>query len=423
MSSSAAKSHQQDGSELQLQFPPVDDPTVSIIIAGWKSAPYLVDCLASLLSQIKSVSYEVIVTLNEPTDEFLESLSRAVVGVRVITSPVNAGYGGACNRGAALARGRFLVLLNDDAIVLEGWLEALFEAAMGDNEAGAVGSRILLEDGTLQEEGAVIWSDGATTLLGYQTRPKSSPDLRLRRVDYCSAASLLVRRDSWEAIGGLDEGFFPAYCEDVDLCLQIAARGLKTLYQPRSTVVHREGSSTAHTYRTFLAERNRQRLRLRWAPALALHQPPDQENPQAIAEAARLGESRPLPLPGPLPLSDDDGGDLSDTDYLAKYADTLVAYTSRLEDDLFAAESFRLNMEAKLAKTEAELDRLHHAVADLRVESAERKEKADEAEAALELIRDRRFYRLSEWLVTTMTSLPVVGPTIRKMIFKDQADQ
>ena len=166
----------------------MDTPRASIIVTGWRSAPYLIDCLRSLEARIRSVPYEVIVSLNEPTPSLLGAIGRDVDGIELLTSSVNRGFGGACNRGCAAARGDLLVLLNDDAIVLDGWLESLVAAADQHEEAGAVGSRIRLENGDLQEEGAVIWADGATTLIGYGRAQDGPKDLGLRRVDYCSAA-------------------------------------------------------------------------------------------------------------------------------------------------------------------------------------------------------------------------------------------
>ena len=122
-----------------IGFRPVDTPRASIIVTGWRSAPYLIDCLRSLEARIRSVPYEVIVSLNEPTPSLLGAIGRDVDGVGLLTSSVNRGFGGACNRGCAAARGDLLILLNDDAIVLDGWLESLVAAADQHEEAGAVG--------------------------------------------------------------------------------------------------------------------------------------------------------------------------------------------------------------------------------------------------------------------------------------------
>jgi GT2 family glycosyltransferase len=375
VSSPQANSTDQAVADGPVRFGPEPDPRVSVIVTGWRDAPYLIDCLRALQARITSVPYEVIVSLNEPTPSLLAALAHQVDGVVVLSTPVNRGFGEACNRGGAAARGELLVLLNDDAIVLDGWLEALVEAADHHDEAGAVGSRILLEHGAIQEEGAVIWSDGATTLIGYHDQAEAAPDLGLRRVDYCSAASLLVRRATWESSGGIDTRYFPAYFEDVDLCMKIQAGGQSILFEPRSVVVHRDGSSTTPTYRTFLAERNKQRFAARWAPALALFEPPEPDDPEAVARAARLGTTRPLPLPGPLPLTDPpdptdspvapDAPDESDQAYLRRQLGVLMDYAASLEDTLTANAVAADDFAARIEGLEKEIDRLHHEAAAL----------------------------------------------------------
>ena len=404
-----------------IGFPHVDRPKASVVVVGWRSAPYLLECLRSLKSKIRSVPYEVIVSLNEPTPALIESLAREVEGVQVLSSSVNAGFGGACNRGAAKAQADFLVLLNDDAVVLDGWLETLVDAADQNDKVGAVGSRILLDDGTVQEAGAVIWADGAATHLADD---KSSPDLRLRRVDYCSGASLLVRRNIWESVGGMDPRYFPAYYEDVDLCLKIQAKGLNILYQPRSTLVHRDGASTTLSYRTFLVQRNQQRLAARWAPALALHEPPELGSPEAAARAAKLAESRPLPLPSPLPVAEDLSEPPPPTDeyYLRKQLDVLGAYVSVLEEKME-----RGGFETHIAELQSELDRMHHAAADLQASESylqsqlthyqdERthheeqlaiaRGRVDSAQEELRLLMSRRRYQMADRLYEITTSIP-----------------
>ena len=398
-----------------IGFRPVDTPRASIIVTGWRSAPYLIDCLRSLEARIRSVPYEVIVSLNEPTPSLLGAIGRDVNGIELLTSSVNRGFGGACNRGCAAARGDLLVLLNDDAIVLDGWLESLVAAADQHEEAGAVGSQIRLENGDLQEEGAVIWADGATTLIGYGRAEDGPRDLGLRRVDYCSAASLLIKRATWDSSGGIDPGYFPAYFEDVDLCMKIQAGGQTILYEPRSTVVHRDGSSTSQTYRTFLAERNKRRFAARWSPALSLFEPPEQDSPEAVARAAKLGANRPLPLPGPLPLIDDPRELVGDTDedYLRRHIEILMAYAAALEDDVAARAAAASELETTRAEHEEEIHRLHHEaaalqsrVAELQAQTADRQARVEDLEAELTVFTQRGRYRLIDKAYDIATSVP-----------------
>ncbi len=129
-------------------FEEAPNPDVTVVILGWRSAPHLLSCLRSVSRIERTVSFEVIITLNEPTPELLKELSENVRGARIIQSRVNLGYGGACNAAVDLASGRYIVLLNDDTIVDRYWLGALVETVEARSDISAVGSLFLNVDGT-----------------------------------------------------------------------------------------------------------------------------------------------------------------------------------------------------------------------------------------------------------------------------------
>jgi glycosyltransferase involved in cell wall biosynthesis len=165
------------------------------------------------------------------------------------------------------------MLLDDDATVERGWLEWLVATADANPQAGAVGSCILFPDGRLQEAGSVIWREGWTTGVGRGTDGSSLAWYFVRRVDYSSGCSLLVRRECWERLGGMDESYVPIYFEDVDFCLRLREIGRHVLFEPRSRVTHHETSSSAADFKLFLMSRYRSKLLERWGGELALHEP------------------------------------------------------------------------------------------------------------------------------------------------------
>jgi GT2 family glycosyltransferase len=268
-------------------------PGVSIVVVAWRGAPYLFDCLRSVLSSVEGIAYEVILVLNEPAPELESQVDELVRGTTILRSRVNLGFAGAVNLGAAEARGEYLVLLNDDAEVLPGWLEALVETADRRPDLGTVGSKVLFPDGTTQEIGAVIWSDGSATNVGRGLPGDSVRYNFERRVDYCSGCSLLIRRSTWIELGGFDEDFFPAYYEDVDLCLRVRALGQSVWVQPRSAVTHRLSASTGGQYRSFLLEHNRLLLLRQWSETLAAHEPPT-EGPFTVDRAVSRAMGEPM---------------------------------------------------------------------------------------------------------------------------------
>lgn len=147
-----------------------------------------------------------------------------------------------CNNAAKLARGKYILFLNNDTQVLPNWLSSLVELIERKNDIGMVGSKLLYPDGTLQEAGGIIWGDGHAWNYGNGQSPNKSEFNYVKEVDYISGAAIMIRKSLWEEIGGFDELFNPAYCEDSDLAFEVRKHGYKLMYQPLSMVVHFEGN-------------------------------------------------------------------------------------------------------------------------------------------------------------------------------------
>lgn len=189
----------------------------------------------------------------------------------IIRNEENLGFGPSCNRGAAQARGTHLLFLNSDAIVEPGALDAL-ESASECADVGAVAPFLLDEDGTIQEAGSALGRDGLPYPLGAGA-PAGDAEWSFRReVDYGFAACLLVRRDTFDELGGFDDAYAPGYYEDADLCLRLAERGLATVFEPRARVVHLQWSSGGRDRARALARRNQGQFLKRWGRRLA-HRP------------------------------------------------------------------------------------------------------------------------------------------------------
>jgi len=226
----------------RIQVPGSDEPLVSVIIPSYGRTGYTLRCLASIAAHPPTMPFEVIVVDDAFPGEETACLA-CVQGIRLQRNADNLGYLRACNAAAATARGAFLLFLNNDTQVMSGWADAMLALFLCRNDAGAVGSKLIYPDGRLQEAGGVIWNDGSGWNFGRLDDPNKPIYNYVREVDYCSGASLMVRRAVFERLRGFDERYAPAYFEDTDLCFRLRAIGLKTLYQPRSVVVHHEGVS------------------------------------------------------------------------------------------------------------------------------------------------------------------------------------
>ena len=269
-----------------VRFRPTGRPRASIVVLAWKQTDLLLACLRSLAQTLSGeVPYEVIVVSNDAPQAILDAVSRGVEGIRLVRAEANLGFAGGCNLGATAARGDYIVLLNDDAVVAHGWLDWLVNTADANSNAGAVGSLILFPDGTVQEAGSIIWSDGSTMPVGRHSPTDSLEWQFVRKVDYVSACSLLVKRDAWVCVGGLDAQYHPAYYEDVDMCLALRSMGRDVLLEPRSRVWHHESTSSDERFKLFLFSRNQKRLHAKWAKELAFHEPPQPQSATAVRRA------------------------------------------------------------------------------------------------------------------------------------------
>ena len=257
-----------------IRFRQPATPQASVIIPAYRRSDRLSLCLDALARHTGSgLAFEVVVVLNQATAAIRRFLHASVEGATIVVSDVNIGFGGACNLGRQYARAPYLILLNDDAEIEPCCLDHLVETAEAMPDAGVVGTAVLFPNGQLQEAGSLIWADGITSAIG-----RGEPTLGwehdfLREVDYCSGCSLLVRAQTWDAVGGMDEDYYPGYYEDCDLCMRVRQIGQRVMYTPSARVRHHEGSSSDGHFRTFLIRRNAKRFATVWKMDLAVREP------------------------------------------------------------------------------------------------------------------------------------------------------
>ncbi|MEJ0015491.1 MAG: glycosyltransferase [Acetobacteraceae bacterium] len=254
-----------------IRVPRSAHPLVSVVIPSFGQVEFTLRCLASIAAHPPKAAIEVIVVDDATADGSTACLAQ-VQGIRLIINPRNLGYLRSCNTAARIADGEYLMLLNNDTQVMADWLDALLSPFLTRSDVGAVGSKLLYPDGRLQEAGCIVWDDGSGWNFGRLDNPDRPAYNYLREVDYCSAASLLVRRALFNGMGGFDERYAPAYCEDSDLAFRLRERGYKVIYQPRSQVIHFEGVSHGRSLSGCLKScqvRNQRTFHDRWFTVLA----------------------------------------------------------------------------------------------------------------------------------------------------------
>ncbi len=229
---------------LPFNFPKVENPDVSIVILAWNKFSYTYTCLKSILDKTDGITYEVVVVDNGSTDETV-NIDKIIGNIRLVKNTGNKGFVTGCNMGAAAASGRYVLFLNNDTKVTEGWLGAMVGVMEKDAKAGMIGAKLIYADERLQEAGGIVWNDKANIAWNYG-RFKEKDDCEynyVKEVDFCSGACLLLRRDFFLDLGGFDELYSPAYCEDTDLAFRVRERGYKVIYQPKAEIMHFEGTT------------------------------------------------------------------------------------------------------------------------------------------------------------------------------------
>lgn len=249
----AYRSFLASGARLAFDLP--DAPQVSIVIPAYKREQLTFAALQSIRLNL-SVPTEVIVIDNSP-DDATERLAERIDGIRYVRNASNEGFGPAVNRAAQIARGRALVIMNNDCALVNDAVGRALKRLDSDRTIGAVGGRIHLLDGTLQEAGCRILDQAGTEGVG-RLLPIETPRHRhVRDIDYASAVFLAVDTALFRKLGGFDDAYAPAYFEDTDLCTRIWKAGRRVVYDPSIAVLHMENASTTHEERWALYWRNR----------------------------------------------------------------------------------------------------------------------------------------------------------------------
>jgi GT2 family glycosyltransferase/glycosyltransferase involved in cell wall biosynthesis len=301
-----------------LAFPVVSKPSVTVIIAAFNHFDVTYRCLQSLLAHRSKTSFDVVLVDDASTDETIFAALVLTGSIQLIRNPRNVGFLHSVAAGAFVARGEALMLLNNDTVVQDGWLDALTDTLQLDPSIGIVGSKLLFPDGRLQEAGGIIWRDGSGHNYGRNDDPADPRYCFMRDVDYVSGAALLVRRSVFEAVGGFSEEFAPGYYEDTDLCFKVRAAGQRVVVQPRSRITHYEGLSSGTdldgrgmkrfqriNHRTFL---------LKWFDTLQRHGVGGETDPHR--ESERGVKKRLLFIDETVPTPDRDAGSNAAVDHM-----------------------------------------------------------------------------------------------------------
>jgi len=264
-----------------LELPKADKPVITVVLLFYNRAEMSLQCLQSLTAGAGSVLFEVIIVDNASSDQTPALLDR-IQNATIIRNPTNTGFGGGNNQAADVARGKYLLFLNNDTKLLPDTLSTLLETLEADPSIGAVGGKLIFPDGRLQEAGSLLWRDGSALGYGRFDDPFQPEYCYVREVDFCSAALLLTPRELFLSWGKFDPRYAPAYYEDADYCVQLWTKGYRVVFQPFAAAIHYEYGSSGSERALALQREHRLIFADKWKAFLAQRDMPD---PSRIIQA------------------------------------------------------------------------------------------------------------------------------------------
>lgn len=221
-------------------------PLASIIILTQNSLRYTKECIDNILAYTKN-KYELIIVDNASTDGTVQYL-KSLENVTLITNNSNRGFSGGCNQGFHEANGEFIVLLNNDTIVTEGWLSNLIKWLESDENIGIVGPRsnFVLP----QQAVANVTYKSMKKMQEFAAQWAESNSGKGFAVDYLSGFCMAFRKELLKQIGGFDERYYPGYFEDIDFSIRTSIFG-KKLWVANNVYIHHHGSRSFKTKRKY----------------------------------------------------------------------------------------------------------------------------------------------------------------------------
>ena len=257
-------------------------PELSILVVSYNTRQLTLECLRSIEAQKGELDCQVVVVDNDSEDGSAGAIAAEFPHYDLIASQENLGFAGANNLAVPQARADWILLLNPDTVVLDRALEKLLAFARENPKYGIFGGRTLFGDRSLNKtccwaaptpwslfcKGlglAAIFRD--TALFdpeSYGSWPRDS----VREVDIVSGCFFLIRRETWESLGGFDPAFF-MYAEEADLCLRARKEGIRALFTPEAEIIHYGGASErVHAEKVIkLLTARRKLMERHWAPA------------------------------------------------------------------------------------------------------------------------------------------------------------
>jgi len=231
---------------------------IDIVIVNYKSTDYLLKCLKSVYDSIRDIPVRVFVQDNDSRNG-VDRISIAFPKVNLTKNIFNIGFGKAVNKCIKQGTAPYVLMLNPDTIIKDGFFESILQYIENNPDIGIVGPKVLNTDGSLQGSARAFLKPWMAFFGRNSFLTRWFPNNRISRrcilstgsdgvtpmsVDWVSGACMLVRRKAIDDVGLLDEQFF-MYWEDADWCKRMREKGWKVVYFPKTSIVHHVGCSSS----------------------------------------------------------------------------------------------------------------------------------------------------------------------------------
>lgn len=270
---------------------------VSILLLAHNKLELTRECIKSVYGFTDSSSFELVIVDNASTDatpEYLSEVTRQHRNIKVTRNDQNVSFAQGCNQGARMASGDYLLFLNNDTRVTQGWLDEMLSVFQNEERVGIVGSRLVYPDGGLQHGGVVLtlWR-GLPINIDVNLEKEIPDSLEAREVFAVTGACMLINRDLFFDCGGFDEEYVYGY-EDIDLCMKAAQKNYKIFYAPKSLVYHYASATFSEVKSLEVQLKNEDLFRSKWGKILepAMKNYTDQLKEKGVLKVLIYGTGR-----------------------------------------------------------------------------------------------------------------------------------
>jgi GT2 family glycosyltransferase len=244
---------------------------LSVVIVNYKSIDFLRSCIRSINETADGISYEIIVVDNDSQDGSDNEIRAEFSDVHLIVNQDNLGFSGANNQGIQVSKGRYILLLNNDATIKPGALQKLIDSMERFPGVGLMGGKLINTDGTVQQsfgnlipflsefiQSKLFWNFYEIRKNRFVGMLMEKLHQQSRQVDWVKGACMMLKRQAIFDVGLFDDQFF-MYFEEADLCIRLKNIGWKVYYESGAEVIHHGGISVSkNRFRVFIEHRHSQ---------------------------------------------------------------------------------------------------------------------------------------------------------------------